>query len=312
MLGAIIGDIVGAPYEYNNVYKRNEVKPFENILFGKSCFTDDSVLTLAVARALTDNVNETDDIVLKKRVEKRLQEYYKKYSFEKKILGNTLVFDRYGKNFKKWAESDFSWNGKSTANGAAMRSASVGWLYEDLERTMAVAEITAKPTHDSKEAITAAKAVAASVYLARNKKSKEEIKKFLEEKFSYELSEDIHSGPEIKARIKKIRLDSKSYRRKQILELKFGDLIDCNAKKTVENALYAFLISKDFKDCIKTAISFGGDSDTIACIAGAVAEAYYGIPEDWRKRAMEVLEKRKCKADDILFIYQFSKEYTSV
>lgn len=312
MLGAIIGDIAGSPYEFNNVYKRSEVKPFKDTLIRRFSFTDDSVLTLAVSRAVTENLNEINDDVFKERVAKKLQEYYKKYPFEKVIIENKLEFDRYGANLKKWAESDLSWNGKSTANGAAMRVASVGWLYDDIDRTMKVAEITAKPTHDSKEAILAAQAVAAAVYFARNNKSKNDMKHFLEVNFGYQLSKDIEDETEIKEKVAKIRSDSKVYRRKKRLGLKFYEFIDCNAKKTVENAIYAFLISTDFKDCIKTAIAFGGDSDTIACIAGAVAEAYYGIPRDWRSKAMEILEAKKCRPDDILFIYEFSKKYTRV
>ena len=279
MLGAIIGDIAGSPYEFNNVYKRSSVKLLENSFLRRVRFTDDSVLSLAIGKALTENLHETDLNRLKQKVAQKLKEYYRKYPLKGTVFRG-IPMDPYGGGFKKWAESDSYEDRKATTNGAAMRAATIGWLYDDIQKTMQVAEITAQPTHDSKQAIQATQAVAITIFLARNRKSKLEIKNFLEWKFSYQLGNKIDDTMEIHKRVSDIRNQSKKYRQKALIERKFSYFIDCDAKRTVENAIYAFLISKDFDDCIKTAISFGGDSDTIACIAGGIAEAYYGIPKN--------------------------------
>lgn len=310
MIGAIIGDIAGSPYEFNNVYKRSAVKFLENSSFRRFRFTDDSVLTIAVAKALTENLDETDDLCLKRKVAEKLKEYYRKYPLKGTVFKGTSK-DPYGEGFKKWAESDMYEDRSAYTNGAAMRAASIGWLYDDLDKTMQVAEITARPTHNSLNAIEATQAVACTIFLARHKKSKLEIKEFLETKFEYQLGGRIEDTVDIHKMVSKIRTHSKRHRKKVILEGKFSWFIDCDAKRTVENAIYAFLISKNFDDCIRTAISFGGDSDTIACIAGSIAEAYYGVPKSWRNTMFKVLHENGCKDDDIVFLQEFCRKYVT-
>lgn len=306
MLGAIIGDIVGSPYEFFNVYKRSDVKPFQKTIHGSCRFTDDTVMTLAVARALIENLDEADEII-EEKVAKNLQKYYEKYPLKKKILKIETKIDPYGEGFKKWVKGDVSQYRTAKTNGAAMRIASVGWIYSDLERALKVAELTVKRSHNSKESVLSAQAIVMAMYLARQKMDKEIIAKQLELRFGYQfpIGED-----ELKIEVEKIRTENRNHRRKALLKERYN-FIDCGSQKTTQNAIYAFLISEDFKDCIKTAISFGGDSDTIACMAGAIAEAYYEIPQEWKRKAMNILEK-DCKSDDIVFLYDFIERFCTV
>lgn len=306
MLGAIIGDIVGSPYEFFNVYRRSEVKPFERTIHGSCRFTDDTVMTLAVARALVNNLNETDAII-EEEVARSLQTYYLKYPLKKKIFNVETNMDPYGKGFKRWVVGDVSQYREAKTNGAAMRVTSIGWLYNDLERALQVTELTVKRSHNSKEAIASAQAIVMAVLLARQKLDKTVIAKHLELKFGYifPINKD-----ELKFEVGKIRSENKKHRKIALFKERYN-FIDCDSHSTARNAIYAFLISENFEDCIKTAISFGGDSDTIACMAGAIAEAYYGIPAEWERNAMNILEE-SCKSDDIVFINDFHKRFCAV
>jgi len=297
MLGAIIGDIVGSPYEIVNVYKRSDIEPFKTTLHGKCRFTDDSALTLAVARALVSNMGETDMAILEQKVAEELQEYYYRYPLKRYAgLGSS-----YGAGFRKWAQGDITKSREAKSNGAAMRVAPVGWLYLTMKETLQVAEATVVRTHNSKESIASAQSVAAVIFLARHTKDKEFIKAFIEEKFGYKLITT-------KKEIENIRKRSKQHRNKNRLN---GNMIDCDAKRSAVHAITAFLKGENFEDCIRLAISLGGDSDTIASMAGAMAEAYYGIPVEWKHRAMAILKKEGCQEDDIALIYDFRKKYVT-
>lgn len=297
MLGAIIGDIVGSVYEYANVYRRSEVIPFKISLRGVPKFTDDSVLTMAVASALTKQQNLCSEEALRQEVAKELIAYYKKYPL-KRAMGN----NSYGSGFVKWAETgDINCKGTSWANGAAMRVAPVGWMYSTIEETIRVAEITAISTHNHEKAINAAQAIAAAIYLARHTKNKDTIKTFIEKRFGYRLSNRVSD-------VSRYKKESREYRRKNLLK---GNLIDCDSETSIEKAFLSFFIADSFEDCIKTAISLGGDSDTIACMAGAIAEAYYGIPISWKKEAFLILEHQGCKEEDLKLISEFRKKYAA-
>lgn len=302
MIGAIIGDIVGSPYEFFNVYKRNKVKAFEKTIHGKCQITDDSVMTLAVGRALVENINVSDEI-LETKVAENLQKYYFKYPL---IRSELLSITAYGGGFSRWAEEDISKCRTAQSNGAAMRIAAAGWLYNDLEKSLKIAELTVRRTHNSKEAIASAQAIVQAVFLSRHNKSKSEIRASITERFGYEFP----VGHLIKDEVVKIRNESKRHRREALKKANWNSFIDCDAEKSARNAIYAFLISKNFKDCINTAISFGGDSDTLACMAGAIAEAYYGIPDDWKEKAMNII-RQQLKVDDVLFVYEFHQRYCS-
>lgn len=299
MLGAIIGDITGSCYERRNVYKRSSVKVLEDSAFRKACFTDDTVLTIAVARALTENITEIDEDELKKKVAKNLKDYYKKYP-----KAGCKITNPYGNGFGKWAKQEGvedRTNAPNT-NGAAMRAAAIGWLYDGVEDIKRIARITAEPTHNTAEAIKATQAAACAVYWTRTTKDKNKVKTLLEAEFGYQFADK--NGEEIARQVSAMRKDSKKYRWNP-----FKPWINCDAETTIHHAIYAFLISKDFEDCIKTAISFGGDSDTIACIAGAIAEAYYGISEDLRDLTIKILKETGCKPDDLKFISEFAEAY---
>ncbi|MDO4988703.1 MAG: ADP-ribosylglycohydrolase family protein, partial [Synergistes sp.] len=163
----------------------------------------------------------------------------------------------YGSGFTRWFMSDSAECGNSFGNGSAMRVAPVGWAFETLEETLAEAENSAVPSHGHEEGIKGAKAVAAAVFLARTGKTKEEIKAYITKEFSYDLSQPLSK---IRSRYK----------------------FDCTCQGSVPQAITAFLESESTEDAICNAISLGGDADTQACIAGAIAEAYFGeIPKKW-------------------------------
>ena len=242
MLGAIIGDIVGSIYEWHNI----KTKDFP--LFGeKCCFTDDTVMTIAIAEGLM-NGGSPDDYI---KAMKRLGKIYPKIG--------------YGPHFQKWLSMDYYEPYNSWGNGSAMRVSPVGWYFDTLEETENAAEISAAVTHNHPEGIKGAQAAAAAIFLARNGKSKEEIKSYIEGKYGYNL---------------KRTLD----------EIRPTYEFDVSCMGTVPEAIIAFLESVDFEDAIRNAISLGGDSDTLAAITASIAEAAYGIPETIKSRAGSLFE----------------------
>ena len=247
MLGAIIGDICGSIYEFDNERNYDRIE-----LFGKGCFpTDDSVMTVAVAQALMDTRHSPE---LSKDAVIDMMHYYGK------------LFPRagYGGNFGRWLRSGDRKPYKSWGNGSAMRVSSVGWLYDSLEETLKFAKLSAEVTHDHPEGIKGAQATAAAIYMARTGSSKEEIKGYIEKNFGYDLDFTIDDIRE---------------------EYEFDE----SCQGSLPPALAAFFESTDFEDSVKRVISVGGDSDTLAAICCAVAEAYYGIPEWMEKKAFEIL-----------------------
>lgn len=236
MYGAILGDIIGSPYEGSTLHK---VKEFD-LFTEDSHFTDDTVMTVAVSEALLNTRGE-DDEHIKKALIKSMKKWGRRYPHA-----------GYGARFNSWIHGYSKKPYNSYGNGAAMRVSPAGWLYDNFEQTVHVAELTAEITHNHPEAITAAKAVAASIYLLRNGYFKNDIKLYVEKEFEYNLSktcDDIRPGYKMSARC-----------------------ID-----TVPEAFTAFLDAFEFEDTIRNAVSLGGDTDTIAAIAGSMAEAFYGI-----------------------------------
>ncbi len=224
MLGAIAGDIIGSVYEHNNI------KTTDFPLFQPDCvFTDDSVLTIALADSIIRGTNYTG----------KLREYYRQY----RNAG-------YGFSFIQWAESPDSGPYHSWGNGSAMRVSPVGFAYGSLDEVLLEARKSAEITHDHIEGIKGAQATAAAVFLARTGKSKADIKKYIETEFQYNLDQTID----------KIR---ETY------------VLDMSCQGTVPQSIVAFLESADYEDAIRKAISIGGDSDTIACITGGIAHAFY-------------------------------------
>lgn len=251
MLGAITGDIVGSIYEFNNTDDYN----FE-LFTEKSKFTDDTILTIAQADSILNNKDWVDT----------LHEYVAKYPDS-----------GYGGYFLKWALNKDREPYNSFGNGSAMRVSPVAWLYEDLQSVLNESEQSAKVTHNHVEGIKGAQATAGAIYLARKGFEKEQIKSFVENRFEYDLSKAF------KDYIPKKELDSKS----GLKRIKFN----ATCQTTIEPAIKSFLESKDFESCIRLSIIVGGDSDTIACIAGAIAEAFYGIPNEIKEETTKRLNE---------------------
>ena len=248
MLGTIIGDIVGSIYERRGI----KTKDFE--LFGRGCsFTDDTVMSIAVAEALLDDKDGkgkfSDSIV------KSLQQWGRKYPYA-----------GYGGNFILWIDSDDPKPYNSFGNGSAMRVVSCGFISEDITEALSYAKESAEVTHNHPEGIKGAEIVSMAIFLAKNKKSKQEIKTILEKQFGLSLD-------------------------KTLDQIRPSYQFDVTCQGTVPQALQAFLESTCFEDAIRNAISLGGDSDTLAAITGGIAEAYYGIPDDIRNKAMEYLDE---------------------
>ncbi len=242
MIGAIAGDIIGSVYERHNT-KTMDFKLFSS----QCCFTDDTVLTAAVADAILSG----EDYGVK------LKEWYRLYP------------DRgYGPGFRRWAASETVRQRHSMGNGSAMRVSPIGFAFNTLDRVLEEAKKSAEPTHNNPEGIKGARAVASAVFLARTGSSKDEIRQYIQETFRYNLSKPLD---EIRPR----------YR------------FDATCPGSVPEAITAFLESTGYEDAVRKAVSIGGDSDTIACIAGGIAEAYCkGVPDHIRDTAMARLNPR--------------------
>ena len=244
MLGAIIGDTVGSVFEFNNTKDVNFP-----LFCSRSNYTDDSLMSLAVAKWLT-----VDRQFSHKILEEVMVEIASKYD---------CPMGGYGGGFRRWLFApeklkDFEGGTRSRVrrpynswgNGSAMRVAAVGWMFDTLEETERVAELSASITHNHPEGIKGAQATAAAIFLARTGSGKEEIREYVQNRFGYDLSitwADIHPT--------------------------YGWEDSCQG--TVPPAIIAFLDSKNFEDAIRLAVSLGGDSDTLACITGGIAEAFY-------------------------------------
>ncbi|PZO41506.1 MAG: hypothetical protein DCF19_09920 [Pseudanabaena frigida] len=242
MLGAIAGDIIGSIYEVSN----HRSKDFP--LFSEGCrFTDDTVLTVAVADCLMHQGNYA--------------EYIKTYARRYPNRG-------YGGRFIEWMQSDDLQPYNSWGNGSAMRVSPIGFAYEDLGLVLLEAKRSAEVTHNHSEGIKGAQATAVAVFMARQGQSKEQIKAEIIKSFGYDLSRSLDD----------IRPTYK---------------FDVSCQGTVPQAITAFLESTDFEDAIRNAISLGGDSDTLACITGGIAEAYYGgLPKAIAEKVFTYLTPR--------------------
>ena len=239
MYGAILGDIIGSPFEFD---RGNKTKEFD--LFTKGCdFTDDSVMTIAVGEALLAVGPEATVKEIEEAVVTNMQDWGKRYPYA-----------GYGGRFRYWLRERNPKPYGSYGNGSAMRVSAAGWLYDSLERTREVARATANVTHNHPEGIKGAEATASAIYMARNGFSKEEIKEYIEREFHYNLDRTLD-------------------------EIRPGYHMDETCQRTVPEAIIAFLESKDFEDAIRNAVSLGGDTDTLGAITGSIAEAFYGISD---------------------------------
>lgn len=247
MLGAIIGDIVGSVYEFDS----DKTKRFT--LFSSGCsLTDDSLMTMAVGITCV-SANTQNESEFKRTLCSIMRE-----------IGRQYPDVGYGEDFYIWLMSDTMGAYGSYGNGSAMRVSPVAYAGSSLEEVEQLAKWSAEVTHDHPEGIKGAQAVAAAIYLAKEGKSKDEIRDYIEDKY-YDLD---------------FTLD----------EIRPSYRFDVTCMGSVPQAIECFLEAHDFEDAIRNAISLGGDGDTIAAMAGAIAEAYFGIPDELREEAMEYMD----------------------
>lgn len=251
MLGAIIGDIVGSRFEWNN----NKNKEFEFLTY-HCFFTDDSVMSLSIAKAILECQGDYKD--LDKLAVKYMQE-----------VGQPYPNCGYGGLFSEWMYSDQPKPYKSFGNGAAMRVSACGFVATSLEDAKYLSNKVTQVTHDHPEGLKGAEATAVAIYLAKSGKNILEIRDFINDHY-YPMNFTLDG----------IR-DSYTFNE--------------TCQETVPQAIMAFLESTDFVDAIRNAISIGGDSDTLAAITGGIAEAYYGISTEIRKHALTFLDERLMK-----------------
>jgi len=224
MFGAIAGDVIGSVYENRNI----KVTDFP--LFHKySCFTDDSVLTIAIADAI---LNQTD------------------YAKSLKIFGRKYPDAGYGGAFFEWLSEPESKPYNSWGNGSAMRVSPIGFAFSKIEEVLSEAQKSAEVSHNHPEGIKGAQATALAIFLARTGENKEYIRKEISERFGYNL-------------------------RRTINDIRPNYRFDVSCQGSVPEAIIAFLDSDSYEDAVRKAISLGGDSDTLACIAGGISQAFY-------------------------------------
>lgn len=240
MYGAILGDIIGSPFEFDRGGKTKDFPLFSQY----SVFTDDTVMTLAVAAALLEG---GDGETLRQNLVASMRRF-----------GRAYPRAGYGLRFWRWLRTKNPQPYGSYGNGSAMRVSAVGWLYPDLETVRRMARLTAEVTHNHPEGIKGAEATASAIFLARTGSTKEEIRAYVEDNFHYDLGRTCDE----------IRPD---YRHVE------------SCQETVPEAITAFLEGDSFEDVLRTAVSLGGDADTLTCIAGSIAEAYYGVPEEMKQ-----------------------------
>ena len=260
MYGAILGDMIGSPYEFDMGNKTKEFPLFS----GTSTFTDDSVMTLAVADFCMDaqpvenfnDLNEDNISWMKNWLIRGMQRFGKRYPHA-----------GYGGMFRNWLKAKDPQPYGSFGNGSAMRVSAVAWLYHDLETVRNMARLSAEVTHNHPEGIKGAEATAAVIFLARTGHTKPEIKAYIQREFRYDLSrtcDEIRPG----------------YRHVE------------SCQETVPEAITAFLEGESFEDVIRTAVSLGGDCDTLTCIAGSMAEGFYGVPEELKQECRDRLPEQ--------------------
>ena len=251
MYGAILGDIIGSPYEFDMGSKTKEFPLFSK----NSTFTDDTVMTVAVGKVFLDaqpvekycDLSEENVQWIRRRLITSMQQFGKQYPYA-----------GYGGMFRRWLRAKAPQPYGSYGNGSAMRVSAAAWLYNDLDTVRSMARISAEVTHNHPEGIKGAEATASAIFLARTGSTKAEIKAYIESQFGYDLSrtcDEIRPG--------------------------YHHVESC--QETVPEAITAFLEGESFEDVIRTAVSLGGDCDTLTCIAGSMAEAYYGVPEELKQ-----------------------------
>lgn len=241
MIGAVAGDIIGS------VYERNPIKSIDFSLFGeRSQFTDDTVLTVAIAHATLSGID---------------------YGKALKAFGRKYPFAGYGMSFYQWLFAGESRPYNSWGNGSAMRVSPVGFAFDTIDAVLHQAKLCAEVTHNHPEGIKGAQATALAIYLGRTGSGKPDIRQQISDRFTYDLD-------------------------RKIVDIRPHYSFDISCQGTVPEAIIAFLESQNYEDAVRKGISLGGDSDTIGCITGGIAQAFYGeipaeIIAETRKRLPE-------------------------
>lgn len=273
MYGAILGDIIGS------IYERRGIKSKDFELFGKeNSFTDDTVMTIAVAEGfmffLRDNY---PDFYEGKPLSEDGSASAVPFSIDdeqipamkKSIVRSMLFWGRkypyagYGGNFIRWLKYNpkpyYSWG-----NGSAMRTSSAAWIFDDIETARKMAAIQSEVSHNHPAGIIGAEAITSAIFLARKGSSKEEIREYITKEFGYDLDRTVDG-------------------------IRPGYNFDVSCQGSVPEAIISFLDGEDFEDTIRNAVSLGGDADTLGAMAGSIAEAYFGVPEELKAKCEEYL-----------------------
>ena len=250
MYGAVFGDIIGSRFEFD---RGGKTKDFE--LFTKEDqWTDDSVMTIAVMEALMNAGKDADVETIKEECIKSMKKWGQKYPDA-----------GYGGRFYGWVLSKDPKPYGSWGNGSAMRVSGAGYVYETVERTREVAKATAEVTHNHPEGIKGAECTAAVMFLARTGKSKDEIKEYVVKEFGYDVSKTVDELRPLHEHVE-------------------------SSMDSLPKALASFFEGNSYEDVVRNAVSLGGDTDTLAAIAGAMGDAMYGVPKDIFVKGLEYLE----------------------
>ena len=250
MYGAILGDIIGSPYEFTRGKEKITFPLFKE----ESGFTDDTVMTIAVAEALTEAAEGgflEDEAEVKDLLVDKMKSWGRKYPHA-----------GYGGRFMGWLLSGNRKPYNSYGNGSAMRVSPAGWVSDDPDEVRKIARWTAEVTHNHPEGVKGAESVAAAICLARNGRDKAFIKDYVEREFGYDLQRTCD-------------------------EIRPGYRFDETCQGSVPESIICFLEGGNYEETVRLAVSLGGDTDTMACIAGSIAEAYWGLPEDLKEECLK-------------------------
>jgi len=250
MYGAILGDIIGSRFEFD---RGGKTKDFE-LITREDSWTDDTVMTVAVAEALLSLDRNASVLEIEKACTESMQKW-----------GGRYPFAGYGLRFGAWLGAEHPTPYESFGNGSAMRVSAAGWLYDTVERTREVARATANVTHNHPEGLKGAECTAAVIFLARTGVGRKDIMAYVDREFGYDYSETLE---EMRARHRH----------------------DESCMDALPKALRSFCDGTSYEDVVRNAVSLGGDTDTIAAIAGAMGEAFFGVPDDLKRRCMDLIE----------------------
>ena len=282
MLGAMIGDIVGSKYEFNNTFDYD----FE--MFGEGCdFTDDTICTVAVADAILNG----------RSYQESLLDWCRRYPSPK---------GAYGGRFAGWIRSLDPQPYNSFGNGSAMRVSPVAWLFDDLSQVLEEAEKTALPTHNHPEGIKGAKAVAHAIWYFRKSRFSEESKDSENEETKGLKNENAKASKDENETIQGFMSIARSYYEDFDTRDYPKGKFDETCMDAVPLSFYLLSQASSFEDAIRLAISHGGDSDTIGAIVGSIAEARFGIPQEMKEKTLSYLP------DDMKDIWKQFAEISSI